>query len=146
MPKTKRIILSLVTFFSCLLLSLGILIEKSKDRASEKTLPKQEKSEELEKFFYKKVGQSKPQQRNIEKSPRRQFTVQLGVVFNQRAADEALISYKKKGIDAFYTPFHTNGRVYYRIRYGLKYSRKQADILAKKIKSTHKIDVEVTAM
>ena len=56
-----------------------------------------------------------------------QYTVELGVATSQNQALQLMNELSGKGVKAYYTPYHDQGRVVYRIRKGVFASRKQAE-------------------
>ena len=76
---------------------------------------------------YKQIGTSPiapaQQQRNV---TQKLYSIELASTKNKTAAENLVQELKKKGVDAFYSPFHKEGRVRFRIRTGLYRSSKVA--------------------
>lgn len=98
-------------------------------------------------FNYKAIGLSPMAQPKEEQdSPTSQYAIELDVVYSQRKAEALLSKYKKKGIDVYFSPFHKNGQVLFRVRHGITDSLEKAQSLAKKLKENHSITGKITQL
>lgn len=83
---------------------------------------------------YKQIGTSPiapaEQQKKI---TQKLYSIELASTKNKTAAESLVQELKKKGIDAFYSPFHKEGHVRFRVRTGLYRSSKVAKRYQNKI-------------
>ena len=96
--------------------------------------------------FYKKIGDFEVAL-DLAEAPRQpQYTVQLDKVYSQKEAEQLLMKYKKQNLDAYYTPLHQNGRVFFRVRYGVLDSEEKAKELARQIRNKYGYQGMVTRL
>lgn len=110
--KGLKLLMTLSGFFCLVTLTIyGFLAQNQgqKDRSPDPSLPP------LFEVGFSPVQKQKP----LPEAARAQFSLEWHHTQNQQEAIDMVHSLKKKGIDAFFTPFHQRGIVYYRVRSGV---------------------------
>jgi cell division septation protein DedD len=133
-----------LTLSGVFILGFGIKFQSSPSNGEGKT------SKPTQQLFYKSIGQTSPALEK--KTPAAQttfshkFTIELKVV-NKREEAEALISkLEKQGIKAYFTPFNSRGRVFYRVRQGIYTTEASAQQFAAKLRTAQNLPVTVVRL
>ena len=103
-------------------------------------------SDEPSKLFYKNVGNSPADFYGYEEmTPQNhlQFTVELAITTSQEKANRVVNELGNLGIDAFYTPLHKKGHVFFRIRSGIFKSKAEARLAAKNLQNIRGINTKI---
>lgn len=144
--KFFRLCIALMAFVGalCLVLYLGFGLkfqnpENSKKIASGSNGPNGH-------TFYRHVGATSPklsEPRQASATFVDKYTLELKVVTLQNEAERVVNDLAKQGIKAYYTPFQSHGKVFYRIRQGLYASLETAEAQAKQLKLAKDLPVTV---
>lgn len=90
--------------------------------------------------FYTELGQT-PSETTATNGPA-QFTIEIAKVETQSAAEEWVQRLTALGIDGYYTPLHSHGKVFYRVRAGVFQQEGEAMEMAKNLQDQHHISGE----
>lgn len=72
------------------------------------------------------------------------YTVEISIEKNQRDADVMLKKLLSHGItDVFYTPLHVKGRSFFRVRKGIYRTKREAKVIASRLKGKTKLNLKI---
>ncbi len=74
------------------------------------------------------------------------FTIEIAKLTSRVDAESLIKSLAQKGLDAYYTPLLKDGRVIYRVRYGIFDTETLARSMMKTIQSTHSLKTTLSRM
>jgi|GEM_PF-2521698 len=78
--------------------------------------------------------------------PENKFTIEIAKMGNREQAETVIKSLAQKGIDAYYTPLLKDGRVIYRVRFGMFDTEVSAKAAMKSLQSKHGLKATVSRM
>ncbi len=86
-------------------------------------------------LFYQQIGTTPENfEQKIGNDPEiTQYTIELGQKKSPIEAEKWVEELQKLGLDAFYTPLHIRGKVFYRVRLGIFPNEAQAQTIAQKL-------------
>lgn len=86
-------------------------------------------------LFYQQIGTTpRDFEQRVGKDPEiTQYTIELGRKKSPVEAEKWVEELQNMGLDAFYTPLHIRGKVFYRVRLGIFPSEAQAQSVAQKL-------------
>jgi cell division septation protein DedD len=144
--KTRRIFIALFTFMGtiCTLLYIGFALKVDLPRTNPTAATTANKP-----VFYQSIGGlSRPAKSGTTTTTNlgERYAVEIKVVSEQSEAERMLTDLAKQGIQAYYTPFNSRGRVYFRIRTGAYPDRQAAEDSAQKMKISQKLPATIVKL
>ncbi len=144
--KFFRLIGALLGFIGalCLVLYLGFGLKFENPKNGGKNTSDPEAS--ARHTFYRHIGATSSKVSKAQEIPASfidKYTLELKVVTRQEDAERVVNDLAKQGVKAYYTPFQSHGKVFYRIRQGLYGSLETAEAQAKQLKLARGLPVTV---
>lgn len=135
----KRTFIALLVFMGTIsvVFSIAYTLKFKKSKTLTPSSPTAETTKG--RVFYKSIGNVQTETPTLGE----RYAIELKVVTKQEEAVALLNTLKAQGIEAYYTPFQSRGRVFYRIRFGSFPSRNQAEDSALRIKTAQKLPTTV---
>lgn len=78
--------------------------------------------------------------------PEEKFTIEIAKMGSREQAEAMIKSLAQKGLDAYYTPLLRDGRVIYRVRYGMFDTEASAKTAMKSLQAKHGLKASVSRM
>ncbi len=115
--------------------------------------PATQSGAEPEPLFYSTIGDSPTAgsanatgDSNQDALPENKFTIEIAKMGSREQAETMIKSLAQKGLDAYYTPLLKDGRVIYRVRYGMFDSEASAKSAMKSLQTKHGLKTTVSRM
>ncbi len=99
----------------------------------------------IEPVFYTLKDREEIHKKQLKDKNNKIYTLELGLTSSLAEAKNKVFEFKKLHINAYYTPLRQHGKTYYRLRFGVFSSKKDA-VDSKKILQAKKINAKLKAL